>query len=109
MKSISYKVSPVLVGALAALVSWPVGAQNYPAKPVRMIIPFSAGGAADVPGRIIMQKLGEALRQQVVVENRPGAGRTKHLCAHCQPSFTADLLAMAPHARRNLEHRETNW
>lgn len=76
MKSISYKVSPVLVGVLAALVSWPVGAQNYPAKPVRMIIPFSAGGAADVPGRIIMQKLGEALRQQVVVENRPGAGST---------------------------------
>jgi len=66
----------VLIGTLAALVSWPVGAQNYPAKPVRMIIPFSAGGAADVPGRIIMQKLGEALRQQIVVENRPGAGST---------------------------------
>ncbi|RPJ48705.1 MAG: tripartite tricarboxylate transporter substrate binding protein [Betaproteobacteria bacterium] len=76
MKSIGYKVSPVLIGTLAALVSWPVGAQNYPAKPVRMIIPFSAGGAADVPGRIIMQKLGEALRQQIVVENRPGAGST---------------------------------
>jgi len=76
LKSIGYKVSPVLIGTLAALVSWPVGAQNYPAKPVRMIIPFSAGGAADVPGRIIMQKLGEALRQQIVVENRPGAGST---------------------------------
>lgn len=60
----------VTIGMTAAV------AQNYPVKPVRMIIPFSAGGAADVPGRIVMQKLGEALQQQVVVENRPGAGST---------------------------------
>lgn len=51
-------------------------AQSYPAKPVRLIIPFSAGGAADVPGRIVTQRLGEALRQQVIVDNRPGAGST---------------------------------
>lgn len=60
----------VIFGMTAAV------AQNYPVKPVRMIIPFSAGGAADVPGRIVMQKLGEALQQQIVVENRPGAGST---------------------------------
>lgn len=51
-------------------------AQNYPSKPVRLIIPFSAGGAADVPGRIMTQRLGESLRQQVIVDNRPGAGST---------------------------------
>jgi tripartite-type tricarboxylate transporter receptor subunit TctC len=50
--------------------------QNYPQRPVRLIIPFSAGGAADVPGRILTQRLAETLRQQVVVENRPGAGST---------------------------------
>lgn len=76
MKSIGSKFLPVLIGALAASVGWPVAAQNYPAKPVRMIIPFSAGGAADVPGRIVTQKLSEALRQQVLVDNRPGAGST---------------------------------
>jgi tripartite-type tricarboxylate transporter receptor subunit TctC len=58
------------------LASAPVGAQNYPVRPVRLIIPFSAGGAADVPARILMQRVSMALGQQVVVENRPGAGST---------------------------------
>src|SRR5918912_726434 len=50
--------------------------QNYPARPVRLIIPFSPGGAADVPGRILADRLTHALGQQVVIENRPGAGST---------------------------------
>jgi len=49
-------------------------AQSYPAKPVRLIVAFPAGGGSDVVGRILAQKLGERLGQQVVVENRPGAG-----------------------------------
>lgn len=47
---------------------------TYPARPVRMVIPYSPGGAADVPGRIVAQKMSEILGQQVVIDNRPGAG-----------------------------------
>ena len=76
MKSTGY-ISPAVVIAVAAgFFATAALAQSYPSKPVRMIIPFSAGGAADVPGRIVMQKLGEALHQQVIVDNRPGAGST---------------------------------
>lgn len=75
MKSIGY-VCSVVLSLLPAMFALPVAAQNFPHKPVRMIIPFSAGGAADVPGRIVMHKLGDALKQQVIVENRPGAGST---------------------------------
>jgi len=52
----------------------PAKAQHYPMKPVRMIVPFGAGGPADVFGRIIAQHLSEQLKQSFVIENRPGAG-----------------------------------
>ena len=62
--------------AAAAMLAQPVCAQNYPNRPIRLVVPFSPGGAADVPGRILTQKMSEALGQQVVVDNRPGAGST---------------------------------
>jgi tripartite-type tricarboxylate transporter receptor subunit TctC len=75
-----------IAGAVAALVCTPAQAQNYPNRPIRFVVPFSPGGAADVPGRILTQKLTEALGQQVVVDNRPGAGST----------IGADQVAKAP-------------
>ncbi|MEK6591859.1 MAG: tripartite tricarboxylate transporter substrate binding protein [Pseudomonadota bacterium] len=72
------RISVVIAGMLSlggAAVS-AAHAQNYPAKPVRVIVPFSPGGAADVPGRILMSRLSESLGQQVIVDNRPGAGST---------------------------------
>ena len=52
----------------------PAAAQNYPSKPVRLIAASSPGSGVDIVGRIIAQKLGERLGQQVVVDNRAGAG-----------------------------------
>ncbi|PWT84368.1 MAG: hypothetical protein C5B56_15760 [Proteobacteria bacterium] len=49
-------------------------AQDYPSRPIRLIVPFLAGGGVDVAARILGQKLGETLGQQVVIENRPGGG-----------------------------------
>jgi len=52
----------------------PALSQNYPNRPVRLIVPYSAGGATDIVARIMAQKLPEFLGQQVVIDNRPGAG-----------------------------------
>lgn len=83
-------LSTVTLGLLAlsaASLAVPAAhAQNYPARPVRVIVPFSAGGAADTPGRLMLNKMSEAAGQQFVVDNRPGAGST----------IGADLVAKAP-------------
>jgi tripartite-type tricarboxylate transporter receptor subunit TctC len=62
--------------AFAALLPMPqiARAQNYPNRPVRLILPFGAGGVADVTARIVTDKLGEKLGQRFVIENMPGAG-----------------------------------
>ena len=62
--------------ALALAAPAHVAAQAYPSKPLRMIIPFPPGGATDIAGRYVVQKLGEALGQQGIPENRPGANGT---------------------------------
>jgi tripartite-type tricarboxylate transporter receptor subunit TctC len=49
-------------------------AQEYPTKPIRLIVAYTPGGGSDLLGRVVAKKLGEALGQQVIVENRPGAG-----------------------------------
>jgi len=51
-----------------------VQAQAYPSRPIRLILPFPPGGGTDILGRVIAQKLGESIGQNVIAENRPGAG-----------------------------------
>ena len=75
MRYLDRAVTAALAAVLAVVTADTV-AQNYPVKPVRMIVPFPAGGATDLMGRLIGQKLGEAFGHQVVVENRGGANGT---------------------------------
>ena len=63
-----------------------VQAQSYPSKPIKMVVPFPAGGTVDFFARVIAPKLGDALGQQVVVENRAGAGG----------NIAAEFVAKAP-------------
>src|SRR5215470_6453791 len=73
--------------ALAALVTLgPAGAQNYPAKPIRVIVPFVAGGAVDVLARLVSAKMSESIGQPVIVENRAGAAG----------NIAADAVAKSP-------------
>jgi tripartite-type tricarboxylate transporter receptor subunit TctC len=66
-----------LIGAaFAALLAGSVGAQEWPSRPVTMVIPFAAGGPQDTIGRVIAQRVSEILHQQVVIENVGGAGGT---------------------------------
>jgi tripartite-type tricarboxylate transporter receptor subunit TctC len=70
----SFLIAAGALGAGAALPSAAVAQAGYPAKPIRMIIGFAPGGPTDIVSRIIAQKMSEQMGQQVVVENRPGAG-----------------------------------
>lgn len=69
------RLAIVLLGSLA-LQAIPAHAQQYPNRPIRFIVPFPPGGGNDIVGRIVAQRLHEALGQTVVVDNRGGAGGT---------------------------------
>lgn len=60
--------------ALTALLAGPGVAQDYPTKPIRMVVPFPPGGGTDVVSRVVAQKLGEATGWTIVIDNKPGSG-----------------------------------
>src|SRR4249919_2746657 len=70
-------VARVLLAACALAVSAaPLAAQDYPVRPIRMVVGFTAGGPTDIPARFIADRLAAALGRPVIVENKPGAGAT---------------------------------
>ena len=64
----------LIVGIIALLLLGTAQAQDYPARPIKLVVPIGAGGGTDILARHMAQKMGERVKQGVVVENRPGAG-----------------------------------
>jgi len=87
------------LAALTGLVSLSAVAQTYPAKPVRMIVPFAPGGNTDIIGRVFAPKFGEFLGQQVIIDNRAGAGSTigTEIAAKSPPDGYVLLMVSAAH------------
>lgn len=100
-----------LAFVLAAFLVAPVSAQNYPVKTVRLVAPFAPGGATDVLARLTAQKLGERWGQQVIVDNRPGAGGNigAEAAARSAPDGYTLLVAGAPHAINMTLYRNLSY
>ncbi len=92
-----HALSRFLTTLALAVGSLPAGAQSYPSKPVRIVVPFPAGGGVDLTARTVGQKLTDYLGQQVVIDNRAGAAGTigaEHVAKSVPDGYT--LLVAGP-------------
>lgn len=90
-----------ICAVLAALVPAAAAAQDYPSRPVTIVVPFAAGGSFDVVGRIVGVRMGELLGQSVVIENATGAGGivgVKRVMAAAPDGYTVLLGSVGTHA-----------
>jgi tripartite-type tricarboxylate transporter receptor subunit TctC len=111
MHPVSLVIARGIAAAVFALASVTAGAQAYPAKPVRLILPFPPGGPSDLLGRPLGAKLGELLGVTVVVDNRPGAGGNLglELAAKSPPDgytivLSSPLVAISPSLYSKLNY-----
>jgi tripartite-type tricarboxylate transporter receptor subunit TctC len=94
------KVTALIAVALLGFATTGAGAQTWPAKPVRIIVPFSPGGTADTLGRLVGQRLNESFKENFIIENRPGAGGVigSDLVAKAAPDgYTLVVSGVASH------------
>src|SRR6476620_2955418 len=101
----------LVLALLALLAASPAPAADYPARPIRMIAPFTPGSPVDVAARLLAQHLGANLGQNVIVDNRPGAGTTTGMkaAAMAEPDgytllFQSSSLVVAPAMYKNLDY-----
>ncbi len=109
MRHLSWQL-PVLLALLGGPI-WATAAERYPNRPVRIIVPFAAGGTFDLVARTIAQRLTESWSQQVVVDNRPGGGTliATELVAKASPNgytiyLSPNALAANPAMHRKLPY-----
>jgi tripartite-type tricarboxylate transporter receptor subunit TctC len=98
----------LLIAGLCVGSSGPAWSQSYPAKPVRFVIPYGAGGAADIVARLLGPRLSERFGQQVIIDNRPGAGAIigTEIAARSPPDgYTMLLLNIAFGANPSLHKK----
>ena len=85
---------PVFIGALLALAGFSARAQDYPRRPITMIVPFAAGGASDVIARTVAEQMGIALGQTIVIENVAGAGGSTALARTAKAAADGYTIAI---------------
>jgi tripartite-type tricarboxylate transporter receptor subunit TctC len=91
----------VIVAAVAAALSLPAAAQQYPAQLVRIVVPFGAGSNTDAQARILADKLSTMWKQQVIVENRPGIAGTASVAKAAPDGYTL-MLTSSGHPVANV-------
>ena len=96
--NVSLGLTQTCCALLALGVAAAVSAQSYPSRPLRIVVPYAAGGSTDVLARMIGQKLTASLGQSVIIDNRTGAGTlfATEIVAHAAPDGYTLLMATPP-------------
>src|SRR4051812_22434592 len=105
MNTFAGRTPLILLCVACGLAAGSAGAQNFPAKPIRVIVPFAPGGSTDIVARLLAPRLSENLGQSVVVENRAGGGTTigmDHVAKSAPDGYTLGVATLTFALNPNL-------